>query len=132
MAPSVRRSAAARTWRARACWGRSRSKKRKARPRESAASKPWSVAGRKRLRSQERRHSGRHRRGYTTTGDLRSRICLTALLLAIPAVTFAMQETTWDFAGATMPGDWRVSGIDTAQKTDQGLLIGAQKENGSI
>ncbi len=56
---------------------------------------------------------------------------LTALLL-VPTVTFAMQETVWDFRGGHLPGKWRISNIDVPQMTLQGLRIQAPASDGSL
>ncbi len=63
---------------------------------------------------------------------LSPKIALTALLLLVPAVTFAMQETVWDFRGGHLPGKWRISNIEVPQTMLEGLHIQAPASDGSL
>lgn len=58
---------------------------------------------------------------------------LTALLAIVPAESWAMNETVWDFRKAQVPGtSWRYSGIDQPEQTPDGLRIRASAQGGSI
>jgi hypothetical protein len=43
-----------------------------------------------------------------------------------------MQVTTWDFRGGTLPGDWRISGVEVPEKTANGLHITSLAADGGM
>ncbi len=59
-------------------------------------------------------------------------IILSAALCAVPAAAFAMQETVWDFRNRQLPGNWKISGVETPATLPEGMLIRAPSEDGSV
>ena len=61
------------------------------------------------------------------------RIALLFAVLLIPATSLAFEQTVWDFRGEQLPGSsWRYAGIETPEKTPDGLLISAPAQDGNI
>lgn len=60
------------------------------------------------------------------------RMFLTAFLLLLPAMSFAMEETVWNFRDGQLPGSWRISGLDLPTSTSDGLHVTASTGDGSM
>ncbi len=59
-------------------------------------------------------------------------VTLGLVLLLLPAISSAMQQSTWDFRAGGDAGEWDIQGFETPQQTENGILLKAGAEGGRL